>query len=73
MDAYYTFLKEYAIIADAEKVVPYVPKYPKYARRGYNEFYVGGKMDFKKWLELYLHYQPKREWAMHDGDTSLGS
>ena len=64
MDAYYTFLKKYAIIADVEKVVPYFPKYPKYARRGYNEFYPGGRMDFKKWLELYLHYQPKKDWSI---------
>lgn len=63
MDAYYTYLKKYAIIADVEKVLPYFPKYPWYARRGFNEFNAVGKMDFKKWLELYLHYQPKRDWA----------
>ena len=64
MDAYYTYLKKYAIVADVEKVLPYFPKYPWYARRGFIEFNAGGKMDFKKWLEIYLHYQPKKDWSI---------
>ena len=63
MDAYYTYLKKYSIVADVEKVLPYFPKYPWYSRRGFNEFNAIGRMDFKKWLELYLHYQPKRDWT----------
>ena len=69
MDAYYTYLKKYAVIADVEKVLPYFPKYPWYSRRGFNEFNAVGKMDFKKWMELYLHYQSKREWKRCDGDV----
>lgn len=64
MDAYYTYLKKYAVVADVEKVLYYFPKYPRYSRRGFNEFNAYAKMDFKKWLEIYLHYEPKRDWRM---------
>ena len=69
MDAYYTYLKKYAVVADVEKVLIYFPKYPLHSRRSYNEFNTEGKMDFKRWLEIYLHYQPKREWKMCGEET----
>ena len=69
MDAYYTYLKKYAVVADVEKVLFYFPKYARTARRGFNEFTAPGKMDFKKWMDIYLHYQPKREWKTSGEET----
>lgn len=64
LDAYYCYLKEYAIVADSEKLMIYWPKYPKYTTQYYNELSFYGRMDFKKWLEIYLHYLPKKDWTV---------
>lgn len=59
MDAYYTYLKNYAVIADTEKLMIYWPKYTIDDVQGNNEITNNGKLNFKKWLDIYLHYQPK--------------
>ena len=67
MDAYYSYLKNYAIIADSEKVMVYWPKYLTGAAEYDNELTFQAKFDFKKWLEIYLHYQPKKDWSISAG------
>ena len=69
MDAYYWFLKKFAIVADAEKMMVYWPKYSLGISQVYNEFTNEGKLDFKKWLEIYLHYEPKKDWSVRDANT----
>lgn len=64
MDAYYTYLKNYAVVADTEKLMIYWPKYTIDTAQGNNEFTTNGKLNFKKWLEIYLHYEPKKDWSM---------
>lgn len=70
MDAYYTFLKKYAIIADAEKLMIYWPKYETHATKYENEIMMAYKMTFKKWIDIYLHYEPKRDWTRPAGNDN---
>ncbi len=63
MDAYYSYLKNYAIVADSEKVMVYWPKYLATVAAYDNELTFQAKLDFKKWLDIYLHYEPKRDWG----------
>lgn len=63
LDAYYWYLKNYAIVADSERLTLYWPKYRKQDTTYDVEWLSTGKMTFKKWLEIYLHYQPKKDWS----------
>lgn len=62
IDAYYFYLKKYAIVADSEKLLLYWPKYAENIAKYKTELDFLAKLDFKKWLDIYLHYQPKNQW-----------
>lgn len=63
MDAYYTYLQNYAIIADSEKILLYWPKYVTNIVKHETEIDFLAKLDFKKWLDIYVNYKPKQSWC----------
>ena len=66
VDAYYWYLKNYAIVADSESLTLYWPKYRKQDTMYVIEWLSKGRMTFKKWLEIYLHYEPKQDWSLSE-------
>ena len=58
-DAYYSYLKNYAVVADSEKLLLYWPKYSNNIAKNEIELDFLAKLDFKKWLDIYLNYNPK--------------
>ena len=70
LDAYYYYLKMYAVIADSEKVMIYWPKYLGITAERKNDLAIQGRMNFKNWLEIYLHYRPKQVWGETNGSEN---
>ena len=58
MDAYYSYLKKYAVVADSEKLLLYWPKYVQYNVKFENELDFYAKLDSKKWMDIYANYTP---------------
>lgn len=55
MDAYYSYLKKYAVVADSEKLLLYWPKYVQYNVKFENELDFYAKLDSKNgWIFMLI-------------------
>lgn len=57
MTAYYRFLKNYVVIIDEAQLQILWPKYSEYSSQKLNEHDYFGKLDYKKWLDIFLNWE----------------
>lgn len=57
MVAYYRFLKNHVIIIDEDQLQILWPKYSEYSAQKLNEHDYFGKLDYKKWLDIFLNWE----------------
>lgn len=60
LDLYWSFLKNYCVVADREMLGWFWPKYDYESTVIFNK-YEAGDLDFSSWLDIYLNYQPKNK------------
>lgn len=60
LDLYWSFLKNYCVVADREMLGWFWPKYDYESTVIFNKYEAGG-LDFSSWLDIYLNYKPKNK------------